>query len=151
MTAVQFYHLTTSPLERALPKLMEKAYGSGQKTLLVAGNDARADQINQLLWSYDPGSFLPHGSMKDGHTQEQPILISTTIDPVNNATILVVTDGALPDNPDQFERILDMFDGNDPESVAKARQRWTLYRNGGHDITYMRQNENGGWVQKAVA
>lgn len=145
MTAIQFYHLITSPLERALPKLMEKAYASGNRTLLVAGDEKRMEQLNQLLWSYDPNRFLPHGSIKESEQEDQPILLSTTSDPQNNASILVITDGNMPDNADAFDRILDMFDGNDEESVTKARQRWTLYKNSGHDVTYMRQTDNGGW------
>lgn len=148
MTAVQFYHLLTSPLERALPRLVEKAYGSGKKTLLVAGSDERVDYLNQLLWTYDPGSFLPHGSAKDGNEEQQPVFLSTHMDAPNGAALLVVTDGAIPDKPEQFERILDMFDGNDPEAVTKARQRWTLYKHSGHEVTYMRQTANGGWQQK---
>jgi len=79
MTTIQFYHLTATPLERALPKLMEKAVAGGFKTLLLAESDERMEQLNQLLWTYDPGSFLPHGSMKDGHAEQQPILILSSL------------------------------------------------------------------------
>jgi DNA polymerase-3 subunit chi len=151
MTAIQFYHLISTPMERALPKLLEKAHGAGFKLLLVAGNEARVEYLNDLLWTYDPGSFLAHGSAKDGNSQHQPIFISTETQAPNGANIMVATDGTIPPEPEHFERILDMFDGNDPESVAKARQRWTLYKNAGHSISYMKQTENGGWEQKAVA
>src|SRR5437870_3857428 len=74
-TKVQFYHLTATPLERALPKLLEKALAGGFRVLLVAESEERIEQLNQLLWTYDPGSFLAHGSRKDGHAEEQPILL----------------------------------------------------------------------------
>jgi len=151
MTAVQFYHLLTSPLERALPKLLEKAYGAGVKILLVAGSEERVAQLNDLLWSYDPGSFLPHGSAADGHGEQQPIFLSTQMEAPNQAGVLVVTDGAVCEAPERFERILDMFDGNDPQALASARSRWTLYKNNGHAVTYMRQTPQGGWEQKAVS
>ncbi len=149
MTAIQFYHLLTTPLERALPKLLEKAYGAGAKVLLVAASEERIAQLSDLLWSYDPASFLPHGSAKDGHDENQPIFLSTQMDAPNGASILLVTDGATPEAPEKFERILDMFDGNDAESLARARQRWTLYKNAGHTVTYMKQTESGGWKQAA--
>ena len=77
MTTIQFYHLTATPLERALPKLLEKAYGGGFTTLLVADSEEYVEHLNQLLWTYDPGSFLPHGSVKDGNVEQQPILLVT--------------------------------------------------------------------------
>ena len=149
MTSVQFYHLTATPLERALPKLVEKAYAAGFRTLLVAENDARVEQLNQLLWTYDPGSFLPHGSAKDGETARQPVLLSTAIETPNEAKLLLITDGRTPSEPEKFERILDMFDGNDAPAVENARARWKQYKDGGHEISYMRQTAAGDWEKAA--
>ena len=37
MAEVGFYHLTRSPLEEALPRLLEKAYATGQRALVRVG------------------------------------------------------------------------------------------------------------------
>jgi DNA polymerase-3 subunit chi len=145
--SVQFYHLTTTPLERALPKLLERALAGGYRACLVAESDERVEQLNQMLWTYDPASFLPHGSDKDEQPEEQPILISTGIEPVNPANLLVVTDGrSVKDS--KFERILDIFDGNDAQATVAARARWAEYKDIGHELTYFSQNEHGGWQKK---
>ena len=68
---------------------------------------------------------------------------------VNNFNLLLITNGATPDNPEAFERILDMFDGNDAQAVANARARWAAYKDAGHEISYMKQTENGGWSKAA--
>lgn len=149
MTAIQFYHLTATPLERALPKLLEKAYGGGFRTLLVAESEERVEQLNQNLWTYGQNSFLPHGSAKDGNAGQQPIFLSTRCEAPNNANLLAVTGGAMPEKPEAFERILDIFDGNDPQALEKARARWTAYKNAGHNLTYLRQNDAGGWEKAA--
>lgn len=149
MAAIQFYHLTATPLERALPKLLEKAYGAGLRTLLVAESDERIDQLNQLLWTYDPGSFLPHGSLKDGQSQDQPILLATTIERANNPNLLLVTDGRTPPDAGSFERIIDIFDGANEQTIANARARWANYKEAGHQLAYLRQTENGGWDKTA--
>lgn len=152
MATIQFYHLTTTPLERALPKLLEKAYGANMRALVVAPSDERAEQLNQLLWSYDPGSFLPHGSMKEPSPEAQPILLTAnSAENKNGATALFITNGAMPAEHHQYERILDIFDGNDAQAVENARVRWASYKTAGHTLTYLRQNEAGGWEQKAVA
>ncbi len=147
MTAIQFYHLTTTPIERALPKLLERAISGGYKVCLVANSDARVEQFNQLLWAYDPDSFLPHGSDKDAQPESQPILLSCESKPLNNSNLLVVTDGRKAEG--DFERVLDIFDGNDPAATAAARTRWSEYKSAGHEITYFSQNEQGGWQKKA--
>jgi DNA polymerase-3 subunit chi len=148
---ISFYHLTALSLERALPKLLEKAYAGGFRTLVVAASDEQAERINQLLWTYDPNGFLPHGGEKDGAQEQQPILIASHLTDANQATLVAVTDGSIVEEPGRFARILDIFDGNNQESVEKARTRWTGYKAAGCALTYLRQNENGGWEQKAVA
>lgn len=148
MAVIQFYHLLTTPLERALPKLLEKASQGKFRTLLLAESDERVDQLNQLLWTYDPGSFLAHGSLRDGHAEEQPILLSTRIEALNNANLLLVTDGRCCEEPSMFERIADMFDGGDAQAVEKARVRWGYYKEAGHSLSYLRQTDSGGWEQK---
>ena len=149
MTAVQFYHLTATPLDRALPKLVEKTLSGGFRTLLVAESDERAEQLNQLLWTHDPASFLPHGSTSDSDAAEHPVLISTDMDPVNKANLLFVTHGKMADKPERFDRILDMFDGRDAQAVEKARERWKEYKTIGCTVTYMAQTETGGWEKKS--
>lgn len=148
-TSVQFYHLLTTPLERALPKLLEKAVAGGFRTLLVVNSEERLNQLNQLLWTYDQDSFLPHGSASDGHPESQPILLSAQLEPVNGANLLLVINGAVPPQPERFDRILDIFDGGDSQAVAEARTRWTQYKAAGYDMTYLKQTESGGW-QKAA-
>lgn len=151
MTTIQFYHLTATPLERALPKLLEKAVAGKMKTVLVDESEARLEHLNQWLWTYDPGSFLPHGSSKDGHEQNQPIWLTTQVEKPNDATLLVLTSGTVPTEPAAFERIIDIFDGNDPVSVENARTRWKNYKDAGHALTYLKQTPQGSWEQKAVA
>ncbi|MED5396188.1 MAG: DNA polymerase III subunit chi, partial [Pseudomonadota bacterium] len=41
MTEIAFYHLERSPLERALPKLLEKTLEAGKRALVVVGSVER--------------------------------------------------------------------------------------------------------------
>jgi DNA polymerase-3 subunit chi len=59
---VDFYHLTRSPLERALPQIAEKVLASGGRLLIVADEALMRAKLDQLLWTYAAESFLPHGS-----------------------------------------------------------------------------------------
>ena len=148
MTEIGFYHLTRSPLERALPKLLGKAHASGARVVVMAGSAERVDALDQVLWTYDPASFLPHGSARNGEAEAQPIWLTVDDENPNEASILVLTDGASSKRVAEYERCLEMFDGNDEAVVVAARARWSDYATAGHALTYWQQNERGGWEKK---
>ena len=43
MSRVDFYHLQNQRLEDVLPKLLEKAYGTGKKIVVKIGNEERVE------------------------------------------------------------------------------------------------------------
>ncbi|HUT50319.1 MAG TPA: DNA polymerase III subunit chi [Alphaproteobacteria bacterium] len=149
MTDIGFYHLQRSPLERALPKLLEKVLEAGKRAVVVAGSDERVESLNGVLWTYRPDSFLPHGSAKDGNAENQPVWLATVPEKPNGADILILTDGATTDSFDGFDRCLELFDGNDDAAVTAARERWAEYKAASHAVVYYQQTESGGWEQKA--
>ena len=149
MTDVGFYHLTRSALERALPKLLEKAHASGARTVVMTGSEERTNALDAILWTYDQDAFLPHGTARDGNPEEQPIWITSRDENPNGASILVLTDGAVSERIADFARCLEMFDGNDDEAVSGARERWKAYSEAGHKLTYWQQSPAGRWEEKA--
>jgi DNA polymerase-3 subunit chi len=148
MTRVDFYHLTRSSLEAALPRLLEKVVQSGARAVVMAGSKERVDALSAHLWTYNDRSFLPHGSHADGFAERQPIWLTEADENPNGATVLIITDGARSDKVAAFERCLELFDGNDDAAVSAARQRWTGYKESGHEVTYYQQTERGGWEQR---
>lgn len=149
MTEIGFYHLTRTPLERALPKLLEKVLGAGKRAVVRVGSDERVAFLNGALWTYDSASFLPHGTAKEGEALDQPIWLTADEENPNGAQILVLTDGAEAADVDAFERCLEMFDGREQQAVEAARVRWRAYTDAGHSLTYWQQSDRGGWEQKA--
>lgn len=152
MIPVSFYHLQRTGLEAALPKLLEKALALGLRVVVVAGSAERVAALDAALWTYGEGSFLPHGTAADGDESEQPVFLTTEpgANP-NGATVLALTDGVSSFAFNGFERVLDVFDGNDPDAVAAARERWRSLGAAGHGLTYWRQTEAGAWQQQTAA
>ena len=148
MTDIGFYHLTRSPLERVLPKLLGKALATGARVVVMAGSSERVDVLDQVLWTYDAASFLPHGSARNGEAEVQPIWLTVDDENPNEASILILTDGASSKRVAEYDRCLEMFDGNDEAVVAAARARWGDYANAGYALTYWQQTERGGWEKK---
>lgn len=150
MTRFDFYHLQELPLEKALPKLCEKAYLTGKNIKILVGNEERVEFINSLLWTYNEESFLPHGSKKDGFAEEQPIFISANETNENNAKILFLVDGALPDvqKLTDYERVLNIFDGKNKTALNNARNYWKKIKSLGGELHYWQQKDNGSFEQK---
>lgn len=149
MTEIRFYHLERLPLERALPKLLEKVLASGARAVVLAGSEERVEALNAALWTYEQGAFLPHGSARDGRPEMQPVWLTAADENPNGASVLVLADGAESARIDDFDKCLEIFDGQDDEAVARARARWRAYRDAGYPLTYWQQTADGRWEKKA--
>jgi DNA polymerase III subunit chi len=147
MAEIGFYHLLTTPLERALPRLLERASGQGHRIVIRAASPERVEHLNALLWTYDDASFLPHGSGRDGNPAAQPIWLSDRAENPSGATILFLVDGVEAEDMAAFARCIDMFDGNDEAAVEAARGRWRHAQTAGHALTYWQQTASG-WEKK---
>jgi len=147
MTEFGFYHLRAMALERALPRLLEKALERGHRALVIAESAERVARLDAALWTYDPASFLPHGTATDGNAARHPILIADAADGRNGADLLVLVGGVDPTDVSGFARCLDLFDGTDERAVAAARDRWTRRKAEGHALTYWQQSDDGKWTQ----
>lgn len=151
MSEVWFYHMTRTPLEEALPALLTKALSRGWRSVVMMRSEERVEAINNLLWTFDDRSFLPHGSKSDGHAGDQPVWLTTEDENPNGAKALFLTDGAETRNEALYERVCVMFDGHDEKAVETARELWVAYREAGHILAYMQQSESGGWRKTAEA
>ena len=147
MPEIGFYHLRTTPLERALPKLLERALADGHRVLVLAGSAERVQQLDALLWTYSEASFLPHGSARDANAARQPIFLTDREENPNNCTMLVLVDGAEASTIAGFDRCCDLFDGNDEAAVEAARRRWAAAKTAGHGLTYWEQTA-AGWEKR---
>ena len=148
MTEVRFYHLTRSTLERALPQMLEKTLERGQRAVVLAGSPERVEALNAHLWTYHDRSFLPHGSAKDGHDEDQPVWLGDRDKRPNQAEVLFLTDQARSEKVGDYALCAVLFDGKDPDAVAASRDQWRALKDAGHDVTYWQQDEGGKWEKK---
>ncbi len=147
---VDFYHLQKQVLEDVLPKLIEKAYSTGKRIKIKIGTEQRIEFINSLLWTYNEESFLPHGSKKDGFADLQPIWLTEDDKNPNDAEFLFLVDGANVSQPEvvNFQRVFNIFDGNNADELAKARNLWKELKSLNSEIHYWQQDNKGHWIEK---
>jgi len=145
LAEIGFYQLEHRPIEVVLPRLIEKAYEAGHR-IVVRAPEAMLARLDELLWTYDDGSFLPHGR---SDAAAQPILLSESDERANGATALVLLAPPFDAWPEGYERILVMFEKADAEALAAARAAWKTLTGGPHARTYWQQTERGGFVKAA--
>ncbi len=149
MTEVLFYHLTDSTLEEALPPLLERSLGRGWRAVVQTGGEERRDALDAHLWTFRDDSFLAHGTDRDAHSAEQPIVLTVEDVNPNAAEIRFFVDGAAASDISGYVRAVFMFDGHDESQIAAARSQWKAAKAAGHDVTYWQQTPERRWERKA--
>ncbi|MBX9699867.1 MAG: DNA polymerase III subunit chi, partial [Acetobacteraceae bacterium] len=146
-TEIGFYHLTRTPLAQALPRLLGRVLGQGGRAMVLCAGPERLAALDDGLWlSADP-DWLPHGAPRHagvlGDASLQPIWLTTEdvgeAGAPNGARFLFLVDGAESARLEAFDRVLDLFDGQDEAAVAAARRRFAAARAAGHALSYWRQ------------
>jgi DNA polymerase-3 subunit chi len=144
MAEYGFYHLTRTPLDQALPKLLGRVLGTGGRAMVLLGSTERLEALDAALWTSGDPDWLPHGTPRTGHPQHQPIWLTTEDGPApNGARFLFLLEGTETAHAAAYDRILDLFDGADDAAVAAARARWKAAKAAGHALTYWQQGPRG--------
>src|SRR6202166_1660526 len=133
MTEFLFYHLKGQTPEQVLPALLQKSLERGWRVVVQASSDERIEALDAHLWTWKDDAFLPHGTWREGEAAEQPILLTVNDDNPNGASVRFLIDGAaMPADAAAYQRIVLVFDGDDPDAVETARARWGEAKAGGH-------------------
>jgi DNA polymerase-3 subunit chi len=146
MAEVGFYHLTRATLEQALPQLLGRTLAAGQRAVVLCGDAARVAALDAALWACTEPDWLPHGTEAAGDADLQPIWLATDDVAPNGARFLFRVDDVAADLA-RFERVFDLFDGNDAAAVEAARARWQTAKDAGHVLAYWQQGARG-WEKK---
>ena len=150
MAEILFYHLQQQPLEAVLPTLLQKSLERGWRAVVQVTTEERMAALDDHLWTFSDESFLPHGTDREAHGADQPILITLGAANPNGASIRFLAEGAdLPEDIAAYQRLAILFDGTDVQALAVARDQWREVKEGGHEATYWQQDERGRWQRKA--
>ena len=148
---IWFYHLQRQPLARALPALIEKAREREWRVVVQTVDDLRLKALDDLLWTYKPDSFLPHGSAGEKGAKRQPILVTRGPDNANNAALRCYVEGAeilLDPANVPYERVMLVFDGSNEAELTAARGQWTRLKTLGFTLAYWQQADDGRWEKR---
>ncbi|MEQ1738656.1 MAG: DNA polymerase III subunit chi [Methyloglobulus sp.] len=138
MPEISFYVLPTeSTQERYLfaCKLIEKAYRSGSFAYVLTDSSEQSQQIDDLLWTFRAGSFIPH-QIYTGElpTLENTVLIGPSQPPEHWQQTVINLSSECPQDFQQAKRILEILDNSEVTKVW-GRNRYRQYQQAEIEIT----------------
>ncbi|MDP9015035.1 MAG: DNA polymerase III subunit chi [Pseudomonadota bacterium] len=141
---VDFYVLKSSTATQRWTfacRLTEKAYLRDLKVVLFSETAADAKVIDEMLWTFNERSFVPHEV--HGHrpvvgdaaaprvggaaSMPAPVQLTPDLDAIDTADLLVNLSDRLPPRMERFSRIAEIIDTDD-ERRRLGRERFKAYR-----------------------
>lgn len=136
MTRIDFYVLDSNENQaqaRLTCRLTDKAYARQHQVYIHTNNQQDSEQLDQLMWVYKEGSFLPHCLYDTDYSAETPVLIGHDHEPEQATDVLINLADEVPPFYSRFERVVELVTGDEP-TRQKARERYKYYRDRGYAI-----------------
>ncbi|KAA3632035.1 MAG: DNA polymerase III subunit chi, partial [Proteobacteria bacterium] len=126
---VEFYLLenpSDSGVMRLACRVVEKAWQTGNRVWLLARDGPQGDALDELLWTFSQGSFVPHA--RRGEDSDAPVVVATEPpDPRDRFDVIVTLHSDPLDEPFHRLRIADIIGAGESEQ-QQARLRYQVYR-----------------------
>lgn len=134
MTRVDFYILEDNQRDQFVCRLAEKIYSQGKTVYIHTEGDEKSREIDQLLWSFRDGSFVPHHSDCDpGEHQTSPVEIGSGELGEHHNEVLINLTTEVPLIFSRFERVAEIIPEGDPDRTS-GRERFRFYRDRGYPL-----------------
>ena len=114
-------------------RLAEKAYKLDNTVHIIAPSREAAERVDDLLWTFRDGSFVPHHLVGSMDEPESPVTIGCSHDDVAPRDLLINLCDDIPSVAESFPRVAELVT-SDQECKLKSRARFVAYRDQGHQI-----------------
>jgi DNA polymerase-3 subunit chi len=147
MTRIDFYVLPTSDAQnrRLLAcRLAEKAYRQGMKIYLHTASEEEDRIMDDLLWTFRQGSFVPHEreTVPEAQRQDVAVVIGHTAPPDDIRDLFINLSQETPRSFERFERMAELVD-QDESLRQQGRRRYRIYQEQGHPLATHRLDAVG--------
>ena len=116
-------------------KIAAKAYKQGLRVFLRVEDKDRVAQLDQLLWHFNPASFIPHcAAVNLAEQPRTPVVIGDQQAPDGFDQLLISLSRQVPADIDRFDRVADLI-SNEETNKQHGRQRFKHYRQLGIEPT----------------
>lgn len=133
MTKVDFYILANGSPEHTACKLSEKAYKLGNRVYIHTESAQQSQHLDELLWTFREGSFVPHEQYQTNITCESPVQIGCHDSPDTDCDVLINLAADVPLFFSRFLRVAELV-GTDAVAKSQGRDRFRFYRDRGYPL-----------------
>ena len=139
MTEITFVEVTASRMEMRACEIAEHTYAQGERLQIIALDEEQAARLDDLLWTYKPDNFIPHGIWKSMDSEsDQPVLITTRKEPVPGIASLLTMDYCPVEMVQQFSQVIHVVVVDNQERLEASRRDWTLLKHAGFSLRHQK-------------
>lgn len=134
MTKIDFYVLPEATSEARwlfACKLAEKVQRMGMRVLIAVDSEADAHQLDELLWTFKPESFVPHQLISGD--KPSPVEITFNDQAGDHQGLLLNLSKTIPAWFSRFERVSEVVI-QEQQMLATSRERYSFYKSRGYPI-----------------
>jgi DNA polymerase-3 subunit chi len=132
MTRIDFYFEAEDKLQVAC-RLSAKAAQQKLRVLIYAADQAAAQRIDKLLWTWQATTFLPHCMTTSPLAAQTAVLITHDPEDTPHDEVLLNLHPAWPPAFSRFQRLVEIVGREDADRGA-GRERFRFYRDRGYEI-----------------
>lgn len=137
MTRVDFYILEQESQDTArfACRLVDKAFRLGHHVYVLTENAEAAHRMDDLLWTYQAGSFVPHALLGSDMPPgaHPPVLVGWEQPPEHTHDVLMPLTAEIAPFFARFDRLLEIV-GSTTDEKERSRARFRFYRDRGYPL-----------------
>jgi DNA polymerase-3 subunit chi len=136
MAQVDFYVLDSpgaAARQRFACRLAEKAYRLKNTVHILADTRESAMQLDELLWTFRDGSFVPHEISSADGAAEAPVTIGYGSHPSGAHDLLINLSDEVAVADESVPRVAEIVSSDD-DSLRRSRRRFATYRHQRHTL-----------------
>ena len=136
MTEIDFYVLKDKASQAGMQftcRLAEKIFKEGHEVYINTASEQQLRQLDDLMWSFRQGSFLPHAVYISNNPGTTPILLGHATEPDGPSDVLVNLAEDIPAFFSRFSRVTELVSGDQTQRDA-ARTRYKFYKDRGYTV-----------------
>ena len=134
MTKVDFYVLDSQDPDqrkRFACRLADKVFKQGHRIYIHTDDETSAREMDELLWSFQPQSFLPHSLL--GGEDDEKVAIGWQADPAHHNDVMINLGLSVPEFVGRFNRVTEVVITL-PEIRDPLRASYKYYQDRGYPL-----------------
>jgi len=133
VTKVTFYKLSKDQqsVYQLVCQLIKKACKTDQQVFCLVADNQAAEQLDQMLWSFEAEAFIPHGIS----AEQSPVAISADAEPGDHHQILINLQPQIPTWFSRFDRVIEVIYPDSEYEQAK-RDNFRFYKERGYSLSF---------------